>query len=60
MVFVVHPMTGVHKVPAEWLEPMAASGFRKATRREIAQWHEERGLDPPRSRPGRSRPRPAN
>lgn len=56
MVFVIHPAAGVHQVPEAWLDALLPTGFRKATRREIAAWYEERGLEPPPPRRRRARP----
>lgn len=47
MVFVMHRVAGVRLIPRDWLEGFLPSGFREATAREIAFWHEERGLEPP-------------
>ena len=47
MVFVAHPVAGVHRVPAEWLDGFRPSGFREATPAEIIRWHIERDLEPP-------------
>src|SRR5688572_25073535 len=47
MVFVMHRIAGVRLIPRDWLEGFLPSGFREATAREIAFWHEERGLEPP-------------
>ena len=47
MVFVAHPVAGVHRVPAEWLDGFIPSGFREATPAEIMRWHDERDLEPP-------------
>jgi hypothetical protein len=47
MVFVSHRMTGVHRIPAAWLDGYAPSGFRPATAAQIRLWYEERGLDLP-------------
>jgi hypothetical protein len=47
MVFVAHHVAGVRLIPREWLDGFRPSGFREATAREIALWHEERGLDLP-------------
>jgi hypothetical protein len=44
--YVTHRATGVHRIPDEWLDGFAPSGFRRATPAEIAAWHEERGLTP--------------
>ena len=46
MVFVAHAATGVHRIPAEWLDGFRPSGFRRATAAEIVSWYEERGLEP--------------
>jgi hypothetical protein len=47
MVFVAHRVAGVRLIPREWLDGFRPSGFREATAREIALWHEERGLELP-------------
>jgi hypothetical protein len=47
LVFVSHPVAGVHRVPAAWLDGLFPSGYRLATPAEIKLWHEERGLDAP-------------
>jgi hypothetical protein len=47
MVFVAHQVAGVRLIPREWLDGFRPSGFREATAREIALWHEERGLELP-------------
>ena len=47
MVFVAHPVTGVRRIPDEWLEGFQPSGFREATAAEIAGWYEARELEPP-------------
>jgi hypothetical protein len=47
MVYVAHPATGVHRIPDDWLDGFAPSGFRLATIGEIAAWHAERGLGAP-------------
>ena len=47
MVFVAHQVAGVRLIPQEWLDGFRPSGFREATAREIARWHEERGLELP-------------
>ena len=52
MVFVAHPVAGVHRVPEEWLDGFLPSGFRQATPAEIIHWHDERDLEPPEL-PGR-------
>ena len=46
MVF-AHQVAGVRLIPREWLDGFRPSGFREATAREIALWHEERGLELP-------------
>jgi hypothetical protein len=48
MVFVAHHITGVRLIPRDWLDGFQPSGFREATAQEIAYWHEERGIEPPR------------
>jgi hypothetical protein len=45
--YITHPETGVHKIPGDWLDGFAPSGFRPATPAEIEAWHAERGLTPP-------------
>jgi hypothetical protein len=47
LVFVSHPVAGIHRVPAAWLDGLFPSGYRLATPAEIKFWHEERGLDVP-------------
>jgi hypothetical protein len=47
MVFVAHQVAGVRLIPRDWLDGFRPSGFREATAREIALWHEERGLELP-------------
>jgi hypothetical protein len=47
LVFVSHPVAGIHRVPAAWLDGLFPSGYRLATVAEITFWHEERGLDAP-------------
>ena len=47
LVFVSHPMAGVHRIPATWLDGYAPSGFRLASAAQIRRWHDERGLAPP-------------
>ena len=47
MVFVAHHVAGVRLIPRDWLDGFRPSGFREATAREIALWHEERGLELP-------------
>ena len=47
MVYVAHPAAGVHRIPDEWMDGFAPSGFRLATVGEVAAWHAERGLEPP-------------
>ncbi len=48
MVFVTHAVAGIHRIPVEWLDGYGPSGFRLAAPGEIAAWHAERGLNPPR------------
>jgi hypothetical protein len=47
MMFVSHPVAGVHRVPANWMDGLWPSGFREATPAEVVRWHEDRDLDPP-------------
>ena len=47
LVFVSHPVAGVHRIPEAWLDGYAPSGFRLATQSEIRRWHADRDLDPP-------------
>jgi hypothetical protein len=44
LMFVSHPVAGVHRIPAVWFDGYAPSGFHPATAAEVRQWHEERGL----------------
>ena len=54
LVFVSHPIAGIHRVPAAWLDGLFPSGYRLATAAEIKFWHEERGLDAPAESEGPS------
>ncbi|MGH2352740.1 MAG: hypothetical protein ACRDI2_02465 [Chloroflexota bacterium] len=56
MMFVAHPIAGVHRVPSEWMDGLWPSGFREATPAQVARWHEERGLEPPADTTPPSRP----
>lgn len=47
LVFVSHPVAGIHRVPAAWLDGLFPSGYRLATAAEIVLWHVERDLEVP-------------
>ena len=47
LVFVSHPVAGVHRIPQAWLDGYSPSGFRLATPDEIRRWYEARGVAAP-------------
>ncbi len=51
LVFVFHPLVGVTRIPPAYMAAYEASGFRYATKAEVARWFDEHDLPRPRRLP---------